>query len=241
MPRWARRPVFDDVNYYLVLMASRGFSRQAREFFDTVRRKTNSGCATAPTPRVRAFCREHLHQPLYVNSPELDALTDIGGAPVQSIPLTNSTVAFGRVLKLIVVNRSARRTSTRPLDRLAVRVADRFEQLELSFVAEHELASSPPHRKPTWSIAGAISFARSMLRELAGLRLFPSQAEEYKLLTFVSGGINRGQRAFHVLPAQHKKDHLQRSREAGIDVGDAMKGRLRRSHAGQDRTLQHGC
>jgi hypothetical protein len=52
---------------------------------------------------------------------------------------------------------------------------------------------------------------------------FRSQAEEYDtLLPFVSGGINRGQRAFHVLPAQHKKDHLQRLREAGIDVEGAM-------------------
>ncbi len=45
------------------------------------------------------------------------------------------------------------------------------------------------------------------------------------MLPFVCDGINCGQRANHVLPDQHKEDHLQRLRNAGIDVEKAMKSR----------------
>jgi ABC-type antimicrobial peptide transport system ATPase subunit len=79
--------------------------------------------------RVRIFAESISISYLYLNTPELDAPTEIGVAAVQSIPLTSSRGRFWACSPLIVVNRRARRTSTQRRW-LAVRVADRFEQLE---------------------------------------------------------------------------------------------------------------
>ena len=75
------------------------------------------------------------------------------------------------------------------------------------------------------SIAEAIPFGRSTLRQHRHVcAFFSSPADEYEtLLPFICDGINCGQRAFHVLPAQHKEDHLKRLRNAGIDVETTMK------------------
>lgn len=55
---------------------------------------------------------------------------------------------------------------------------------------------------------------------------FSSAAEEYDtLLPFICDGIDCGQRAYHVLPDQHREEHLKRLRNAGIDVDKAMKSR----------------
>lgn len=72
-----------------------------------------------------------------------------------------------------------------------------------------------------------IPFGGTMLREHRHVCAFFSSAEEEygTLLPFVCDGINCGQRAFHVLPDQHKEDHLERLRNAGIDVEKAMKSR----------------
>ena len=75
------------------------------------------------------------------------------------------------------------------------------------------------------STAVPIPFGRALLREHRHVcAFFSSSADEYNtLLPFICDGINCGQRAFHVLPAQHKQDHLKRLRNAGIDVEKAMK------------------
>ena len=74
------------------------------------------------------------------------------------------------------------------------------------------------------SSAAPIPFARSMLREHRHVcAFFNSPKEEYDtLLPFICDGINCGQRAFYVLPSQHKADHLRRLRDAGIDVEKAQ-------------------
>ena len=53
---------------------------------------------------------------------------------------------------------------------------------------------------------------------------FSSPEEEYEtLLPFVRDGIDRGERAYHVLPAQYRQEHLEQLRSAGIDVTAALK------------------
>lgn len=52
---------------------------------------------------------------------------------------------------------------------------------------------------------------------------FSSSQEEYAtLLPFVREGIERGERAYHVLPPQYREEHLQQLRGAGIDVDAAQ-------------------
>jgi hypothetical protein len=55
---------------------------------------------------------------------------------------------------------------------------------------------------------------------------FSSPQEEYAtLLPFVRDGIERGQRAYHVLPAQYRHEHFDQLRGAGIDVTAAQQSR----------------
>lgn len=70
-----------------------------------------------------------------------------------------------------------------------------------------------------------IPFAHSMLGEHRHVCAFFSSAEdEYDtLLPFIRDGLNCGQRAFHVLPSQHRESHLQRLRDAGIDVAEVQR------------------
>src|SRR6266446_3724360 len=71
--------------------------------------------------------------------------------------------------------------------------------------------------------AAPIPFAGSML---GGYRhvcaFFSSAQEEYDtLLPFVRDGLERGERAYHVLPSQYREEHLEQLRSAGIDVAAA--------------------
>jgi hypothetical protein len=77
------------------------------------------------------------------------------------------------------------------------------------------------------SSAVPIPFARSMLREHRHVcAFFNSAQDEYDtLLPFICDGLHCGQRAFHVLPLQHRDNHLQRLRDAGVDVEGARKSR----------------
>jgi hypothetical protein len=77
------------------------------------------------------------------------------------------------------------------------------------------------------STAKPIPLGRSMLREHRHVcAFFSSAAEEYDaLLPFICDGINCGERAYHVLPAQYRENHLMRLRNAGIDVEQTMKSR----------------
>jgi hypothetical protein len=77
------------------------------------------------------------------------------------------------------------------------------------------------------SSAAPIPFARSMLREHRHVcAFFNSEKDEYNtLMPFICDGLNCGQRAFHVLPLQYRDNHLQRLRDAGVDVEGAQKSR----------------
>ena len=70
------------------------------------------------------------------------------------------------------------------------------------------------------STAKPIPFGRSMLREHRHVcAFFSSAVEEYDaLVPFICDGINCGQRAHHILPSQHREDHLNWLRSAGIDA-----------------------
>src|SRR5229473_7295169 len=75
--------------------------------------------------------------------------------------------------------------------------------------------------------AAPIPFAGSML---GGYRhvcaFFSSPQEEYDtLLPFVRDGLDRGERAYHVLPPQYREEHLEQLRSAGIDVAGALSRR----------------
>jgi hypothetical protein len=70
---------------------------------------------------------------------------------------------------------------------------------------------------------------------------FSSPVEEYDtLLPFICDGINCGQRAFHVLPVQHKADHLEQLRKAGVDVEKATKSRQLEVALPEDTYLKTG-
>jgi MEDS: MEthanogen/methylotroph, DcmR Sensory domain len=92
------------------------------------------------------------------------------------------------------------------------------------------------------SSAAPIPFARSMLREHRHVcAFFNSPREEYDtLLPFICDGINCGQRAFHVLPSQHRDDHLGRLRDAGIDVEGAQRTRQLEVALPEDTYLRTG-
>jgi hypothetical protein len=49
--------------------------------------------------------------------------------------------------------------------------------------------------------------------------LYRSQDEEHRVLrSFISEGFPRGDKAFHIIDATHRRGHLQRLQEIGIDV-----------------------
>ena len=70
---------------------------------------------------------------------------------------------------------------------------------------------------------------------------FRSKEEEYRvLLPFITEGLEQGDRAFHILDAHRRQDHLRRLQEAGIDSAEAeAEGRLVIRHW-EDTYLQDG-
>jgi hypothetical protein len=77
------------------------------------------------------------------------------------------------------------------------------------------------------SIAVPIAFAGSALRRYRHVcAFFSSPQEEYDtLLPFVRDGLQRGERAYHVLQARYRDEHLEQLRRAGIDVEEAQRRR----------------
>jgi hypothetical protein len=69
-----------------------------------------------------------------------------------------------------------------------------------------------------------IHFAGSTLGKYRHIcAFFSSLQEEYAtLLPFIRDGIESGERAYHVLPAQYRQEHLDQLRSAGIDVTAAL-------------------
>lgn len=75
------------------------------------------------------------------------------------------------------------------------------------------------------SAAAPIRFAGSSLGRYRHVcAFFNTPRDEYRtLLPFIRDGLERGERAFHVLDPENRAPHLARLREAGIDV-DAAQG-----------------
>jgi hypothetical protein len=73
--------------------------------------------------------------------------------------------------------------------------------------------------------AAPIPFAGSMLIDYRHVcAFFSSLQEEYDtLLPFVRDGLQRGERAYHFLPSQYRREHLEQLRGAGIDVEAAQR------------------
>ena len=74
------------------------------------------------------------------------------------------------------------------------------------------------------STAAPIPFAGSMLGKYRhACAFFQSPQEEYAtLLPFVRDGLERGERAYHILPSQQRAEYLDQLRSAGIDVATAQ-------------------
>ncbi len=70
---------------------------------------------------------------------------------------------------------------------------------------------------------------------------FSSPQEEYNtLLPFVRDGLERGERAYHVLPSQYREEHLEQLRSAGIDVAGALDRRQLEVATPQETYLRGG-
>lgn len=124
---------FDEKNDCLELAASRGFSQQSLSFFGTVRRDTSTSCAAALTRRMRVFVEDIPTSYPFVGTRELAMLSAGGVAAVQSTPLISSNSRLWGVLSTHF--RATQKESAfdlAPLDRLAVQIADRLVQSEIS-------------------------------------------------------------------------------------------------------------
>jgi hypothetical protein len=68
-----------------------------------------------------------------------------------------------------------------------------------------------------------IRLAGSVLRRSCHVcAFFHSKEEEYRvLMPFIKEGFEAGDRAFHVVDAKHRPDHVERLQRAGIDVATA--------------------
>lgn len=109
---------------------------------------------------------------LFVGTPELGLLRGLGIAAVHSTPLISHSGNLGGVVSTHFHEPQPENSyDPAPLDRLAVQLADRLEDLANSEVSPNE--------------------------------------EYDTLLPFICDGINCGQRAFHVVPSQHREDHLE--------------------------------
>jgi len=87
-----------------------------------------------------------------------------------------------------------------------------------------------------------IPFAGSMLGSYRHVcAFFSSPQEEYgTLLPFVRDGLERGERAFHVLASQYREEHLEQLRSGGIDVVAAQRRRQLEVATPQETYLRGG-
>jgi hypothetical protein len=90
--------------------------------------------------------------------------------------------------------------------------------------------------------AAPIPFAGSTLDGYRHVcAFFNSPEEEYDtLLPFVRDGLERGERAYHVLPSQYREEHLEHLRRAGIDVAAAQRRRQLEVVTPQETYLRGG-
>lgn len=92
--------LFDAHDDSLRLAASRGFSTEARTFFATVRRNTNSTCAAALTRRMQVFVGDVSTSYLFVGTRELEMLRTADIAAAHSTPLISSRGQFCGVITM---------------------------------------------------------------------------------------------------------------------------------------------
>ena len=122
---------YDERSDCLRIVASRGFSSGALNFFAIVRRDTNTTCAAALTRRMRVFVEDVSTSYLFVGTCELDVLRACGIAAAQSTPLISSN---GRLWGVLTTHFHKPQIESEfdhaPLDRLAVQVADSLERRE---------------------------------------------------------------------------------------------------------------
>src|SRR5262249_36958775 len=82
---------------------------------------------------------------------------------------------------------------------------------------------APAARRSTMSHPKQVRLAGSVLdRSRHVCAFFHSKDEEYRvLLPFIKEGFEQGDRAFHILDAHRRQDHMRRLQEAGIDTARA--------------------
>lgn len=120
-----------------------------------------------------------------------------------------------------------------------------------TFLAESSRSKKIPMNAMSTDQEQPIRFAGSQLgarRHICGF--FSNPEEEYQLLLpFIREGIERGEKAFHVVDPKLRDDHLRRMKSAGIDVAKAEKSGqfelcnweqlyFRDRHFDQDRMLE---
>lgn len=116
----------------LRIVASRGFPDRFLKYFEVVRRDTNSSCGAALMRRMRVIVEDVSTSYLFVRTPELDLMREIGVAAVHSTPLISRS---GRLWGVFSTHFRQPQPETRydpaPLDRLAVHLADCLEGLKV--------------------------------------------------------------------------------------------------------------
>ena len=138
---------FDERSDCLRIVASRGFSSEALNFFAIVRRDTNTTCAAALTRRMRVFVEDVSTSYLFVGTRALDMLRASGIVAVQSTPLISSNGHFWGVVTAHFQKTQVESESDHaPLDRFAVQVADSLERREGLVLSRHFPGKQVPDR-----------------------------------------------------------------------------------------------
>jgi hypothetical protein len=88
----------------------------------------------------------------------------------------------------------------------------------------------------------AVRLAGSVLdRSRHVCAFFHAKEEEYRvLLPFIREGFEQGDRAFHVVDPEHRREHLRRLEEAGIDVAKTLAAGQLEVRPWQDAYLRDG-
>jgi GAF domain-containing protein len=123
--------LLEPANGSLKIAASRGFSAPFLDFFATVSAHTNSACGATLVSRMRIMVEDVATSYLFVATPALDIMLAASARAVHSTPLLSSS---GRLMG--VLSTHWRRPlhgmpyDPAPLDRLAVGLADRLQEIE---------------------------------------------------------------------------------------------------------------
>jgi GAF domain-containing protein len=123
--------LLEPANGSLKIGASRGFSAPFLDFFATVSAHTNSACGATLVNRMRIMVEDVATSYLFVATPALDIMLVANARSVHSTPLLSSS---GRLMGVMSTHwrRPLRGMpyDPAPLDRLAVGLADRLQEIE---------------------------------------------------------------------------------------------------------------